>query len=143
MTVVVAVRVALQAVDFGSLPCTLGQTFPRFNCSLKAVKLSTMFETILLYHCLIFLGKCCQRIQKQYNLLRQKSRQMLSDLAQYGPCDVGGDQANQEDRDEMPEKDQPRGGDGGIQEHLRGDQRLPLLNAPRAPNIFMFLQSCL
>ena len=68
---------------------------------------------------------------------------MLSDLAQNGPCDVGGDQANQEDRAEMPEKDQPRGGDGGIQEHLRGDQRLPLLNAPRAPNIFMFLQSCL
>ena len=43
----------------------------------------------------------------------------------------------------MPEQDQPRGDDGGIQEHLRGDQRLPQLDTPWAPNIFVFLQSCL
>ena len=55
------------------------------------------------------------------------SGQMQSDPAQYGANDVGGDEADQEDGDEMPEEDQARGGDGGVQEHLRGDQRLPLI----------------
>ena len=52
---------------------------------------------------------------------------MQSDRAQYRANDVGGDKADQEDRYEMPEEDQARGGDGGVQEHLRGDQRLPLI----------------
>ena len=68
---------------------------------------------------------------------------MQSDLAQYGPNDVGGDEADQENRDDMPEQDEPRGHDGGIQEHLRGDQRLTVLKVPRAPNILVLLQSCL
>ena len=68
---------------------------------------------------------------------------MVPDLAQYRANDIGGDEADQEDRDEMPEQDQPRGDDGGIQQHLRGDQRLPQLDTPWAPNIFVFLQSCL
>ena len=68
---------------------------------------------------------------------------MQSDLAQYGANDVGGDQADQQDGDEVPEQDQAGSGDGGVQDHLRGDQGLPLLDAPRAPNIFVFLRSFL
>ena len=65
---------------------------------------------------------------------------MQSDLAQNGANDVGGDQADQQDGDEVPEQDQAGSGDGGVQDHLRGDQGLPLLDAPRAPNIFVFLE---
>ena len=65
---------------------------------------------------------------------------MQSDLAQYGPDDVGGNQADQEDGDEVPEEDEAGRGDGGIQDHLRRDQGLPLLDAWRAPNIFVFLE---
>ena len=65
---------------------------------------------------------------------------MQSDLAQNGANDVGGNQADQQDGDEVPEQDQAGSGDGGVQDHLRGDQGLPLLDAPRAPNIFVFLE---
>ena len=65
---------------------------------------------------------------------------MQSDLAQNGANDVGGDQADEQDGDEVPEEDQGRCGDGGVQDHLRGDQGLPLLDASRAPNIFVFLE---
>ena len=73
------------------------------------------------------------------NSLGRLSGQMKSNLAQHGSNNVGGNQANDKGEDEVPEQDEAGGGDGGVQQHLGGDQRLPL-HASRAPNICMFLK---